>query len=175
MREDVSARTVREMASEGEGARRVDESAGSFDISDRDRWLMMGVFPGRVIICPTEIGKKVVDCPYFVKAHSVLPDGSLSVEVVSLGTTNSKESRALTSMNKHLTHGHICQDIPCMAGGSYLFHAQRLEVIHGPDLPASSLGSTGYKRWASLCQEVLGVIVGGRECGRRGGCIGREG
>ena len=47
-----------------------------------------------------------------------------------------------------------------MAGGSYLFHAQRLEVIHGPDLPASSLGSTGYKRWASLRQEVLGVIVG---------------
>ena len=70
MREDVSARTVREMASEGEGARRVDESAGSFDIGDRDRWLMMGVFPGRVIICPTEIGRKVVDCPYFVKAHT---------------------------------------------------------------------------------------------------------
>lgn len=142
----------------GEG-RQADESVGIFEIEDKERWLMMGVFAGRVIIFPMELGQKVVSCPFFVKGHAVLPDGSLSVEVVSLGTSNSKESRTLTSMNKLLNKAHICQDDPCSVGGSYISHIKKLEVVHGPDLEQSSLGSSGFKRWANLCQEVLGVNV----------------
>ena len=87
-----------------------DADTGWFTLEDRERWLMMGVFAGRVLVCGVEIGGREIEVPLFVKSHVVLPDGSIAAEVVSLGTTDSKVSRTLTSMNKLMTHVHICQE-----------------------------------------------------------------
>lgn len=149
------------MESDG-GGDRGGEDTGWFDLEeDRERWLMMGVFAGRVLICAVECGGKRLPVPLFVKFDQVLRDGSIAAEVVSLGTTDSKESRQLTSLNKTLKQVHICNEVECRSSGNYLCHAKALSVIPGQELKKGYLGPSGYKRWVSLCQEVLGIEVGG--------------
>lgn len=138
------------------------EDTGWFDLEeDRERWLMMGVFAGRVLICQVDCGDKTIEVPLFVKSHKVLADASIAAEVVSLGTKESKESRTLTSLNKVLTHVHMCNDVPCPTARNYLCHAKALQVIPGQSLRPGYLGPSGYKRWVALCHEVLGVDVAG--------------
>ena len=147
------------MSREGEEVRGADESLGHFDIEDKDRWLMMGACSGRVIICPVQVGVRKVSCPFFIKGHSVLEDGSVSIEVISLGTTDSKESRTLTSMNRLLSHAHVRNEVPCQTGGNYICHIMQAEVVLGHELKPELLGSSGHKRWSALCLETLGIDV----------------
>ena len=120
-------------------AEAVSGELGEYDVNSFERWSIFAPRRGQVITTelPGEVyGQEGFEAAFEVLSRELAADGSLTVHVRALGSTNPEAMSWLSStFNRRAGSVHICLNAdPCLVEGS-AFHIHRLELWDGSTFP----------------------------------------
>ncbi|CAK9109727.1 unnamed protein product [Durusdinium trenchii] len=161
------------MMGERGGGAEAELSYGECSIGDFEKWSTLRLQKGMILYCHVMVDQTKVYAPFFIKEAWMNSDTSWTASVACLGVKDSKVSRRLTQLTKVLDEIHLCMEERCQIPGNFLGHVSEVKIIKAEDLPRQDVGQTGWKRWQTLCHEILGLDVS--EVAKEGaGMLSRE-
>ena len=122
---------------------------GEYEVGNFDRWNLFAPRRGQVITTelPGEVyGQEGIEAAFVVLSRELAADGSLTLHVRALGSTNPEAMSWLSStFNRRAGSIHICLNAgPCLVEGS-AFHVHKLELWDGSTFPEHRMSPSGRR------------------------------
>ena len=131
---------------------------GKYDVLDVETWGRCSPRRGQVLVCQVPqplVGETEVEAAFLVVHRSLMSDGSLCLQVKSLGSSSVKATPKLSSQfNRKVGFLHMCMLAGlCKVTEGITFHVQKFELCHGEDFSRDYVIAAGKKILKQVLQE----------------------